>query len=210
MDTWTWVLIGVAAIFLATLVVGLGAAARRRRGARRDRSEELERRFGDEYHRVVAEKGRGPAERELGDRLDAYDSLDLRRIEPELREQHTEEWRVVQFGFVDSPERAVREAEHLVVTVMDDRGYPTSDVVARLDMMSVESVELADRYRRAHRIFRRADAGVATIAELRDALLEYRDLFEALLGRAQREPTTFEAGPPERDLPSEATPMRPV
>ena len=152
----------------------------------------------------------------LDQRLDAYESLELQNLPPASRDDHTERWRELQFHFIDSPEGAVREAEHLVVTVMAERGYPTADHMTRADAISLTDPTLATDYRNAHASSRRADAGNATVEELFDAVRIYRRILETLLGRAQREATTFDADAPEHgsltnttDTPSRDQPSGP-
>ncbi len=199
MKFWMWVL-----IVGGTLVVGLAAVVavpwvrRRVTGGRRHRRD-LRDRFGLEYEHAVAEQGRRSGERALDERLASYEGLEHHSLAPAVREEHTQTWRDLQFGFVDSPERAVREAEHLVVSVMDERGYPTEDVTVRADALSIEDPDLATGYRAAHRTFRGADRGEAALHQLLGAFLVYRELLEYLLGRPKREQTVFDVEPPPRD-----------
>jgi hypothetical protein len=47
------------------------------------------------------------------------------------KDRYTEEWRTVQTRFVDEPRTAVVDADHLVVAVMRDRGYPMENFEQR-------------------------------------------------------------------------------
>jgi len=156
-------------------------------------------RFGPEYERAVAASGRHDGEQALDARLRRYEALEHPTLSPHEREEHTEAWWNLQLRFVDAPERSVREAEHLVVTVMEERGFPTSDGVVRADALSVEDPEVASAYRSAHRVFCFAERGIAEPDRLRDALVRYRDVFEQLLDRPQREATTYDPRPPAHD-----------
>ena len=98
-----------------------------------------------------------------------------------------------------SPARAVREAEHLVVTVMEEQDYASTDAEVRADALSVEMPDLAADYRAAHRAFETWEGGDATTDQLLGAFLIYRELLEFLLDRPQREETVFDAEPPPRD-----------
>jgi hypothetical protein len=199
MELWMWVLIA-GGIVIVGLVALVGVPwARRRVAERRRHRRELRERFGQEYGRVVGEHGRKRGERVLDERLESYEDLEPQSLRPAVREEHTETWRELQFGFVDSPERSVREAEHLVVSVMDERGYPTDDVTVRADALSIEDPELATAYRAAHRAFRSADRGEAALHQLLGAFLVYRELLEYLLDRPKREQTVFDADPPRPD-----------
>jgi hypothetical protein len=206
MELWMWIVVALVLVLLAVLVQ-FGAKVRGRRLARSAHRRELRDRFGGEYEQLVAQEGARSAEEILDDRVTTYDSLEHPALGPAEREGHTRTWRRTQYGFVDSPERAVREAEHLVVSVMEERGYPTDDATQRADALSVEEPELASAYRSAHRAFRMADSGDAGVSQLLGAFLVYRELFEFLLARPQREETAAEAGPPAGDGARAAAPV---
>jgi hypothetical protein len=199
MELWMWIVAGVIAALALFAIVTLLRRSARRSGRRQRRHAELRDRFGPEYERAVDEEGRKAGRLMLEQRLSDYDGLEHPTLAPGERDQITEEWRRAQFGFVDSPERAVREAEHLVVSVMESRGYPTADASVRADALSVDDASLAAAYRVAHRAFLHADRGDAGVEQLLGAFLVYRELLEFLLARPQRERTTAEAEPPEID-----------
>ncbi len=225
MTTWIWIVLGVGVLILLIALVVLVARRSRRVAARHEHSHDLKEQFGPEYELLVAEHGRRDGEAALEQRLDVYETLEIQSLPPASRDDHTEKWKDIQFHFIDSPEGAVREAEHLVVTVMAERGYPTADHASRVDAISLGEPQLAADYRVAHATFRRADVGNATVEQLFDGVRIYRRILEALLGRAQREATTFDADAPaigsdtntadtgSRELPSnptaESTPARP-
>ena len=185
------VVIAAGAVAIVTVATGWIRLARQRRAERR-RAAFLHERFGPEYDLAVARAGRHDGEQELEERIERYAELDHPKVAPTLRRTHTEAWQRIQFEFIDAPERSVREAEHLVVTVMDERGFPTDDAVVRADALSVEDPELAESYRAAHRAFALAERGKASTEQLLAAVLTYRELFEQLLERPRHEPTTFD------------------
>jgi hypothetical protein len=192
MDVALLVLVLAAGIgALALIVAGLVRFGRQRR-QRRVRADALRDRFGPEYDRAVGSNGRWEGERALESRLAEYGDLEHPSLSPRVREEHTETWRRLQLAFIDSPERSVREAEHLVVTVMEERGFPTDDGGVRADALSVEDPDLADSYRAAHRAFCLAERGAASSDQLLGAILVYRELFERLLDRPRRERSTFD------------------
>jgi hypothetical protein len=199
MELWMWIVIGVAAAVVLFIVVAFGTRIARETGRRRRHQEELQERFGPEYERAVEQDGRKGAEEILEQRLSAYEGVEHPGIGPSERETHTAEWRRAQFRFVDSPERAVREAEHIVVTAMEQRGYLTEDASTRADALSVDDPALANSYRVAHRAFLMADRGTAEVDQLLGAFLVYRELLEFLLARPQREETVFDTDPPSDD-----------
>ena len=196
MDLWMWIVAGVVAAVVLFALLAVGNLIARRTGRRRRHQEELQNRFGPEYELAVAADGRKGAEEALERRLSEYGAVEHPGLAPSERETHTAEWRRAQFRFVDSPERAVREAEHIVVTVMEERGYSTEDASVRADVLSVDDAELANAYRAAHRAFVMADRGSARVDQLLGAFLVYREILEFLLARPQREDTVFDAAPP--------------
>ncbi len=196
MELWIWIVIGVVAAVVVFIVVATGTRIARETGRRRRHQEELQERFGPEYDRAVEHDGRKGAEETLEQRLSTYDGIEHPSIGPSERETHTAEWRQAQFHFVDSPERAVREAEHIVVTAMEQRGYLTEDASMRADALSVDDPALANSYRVAHRAFLMADRGSANVEQLLGVFLVYRELLEFLLARPQREETVFDSEPP--------------
>jgi hypothetical protein len=163
-------------VVVGVILVAFLASRARRRGALRDR-------FGPEYDRAVAETGSaGKAESLLGERVKRREALEIRDLEPRARERYSETWRSVQAHFVDDPHGAVREADDLVMSVMRDRGYPTSDFDQQAGDLSVDHAGVIDNYRKAHEISLAGERGEASTDELRQAMVHYRALFDELLG----------------------------
>ncbi|GAA3139281.1 hypothetical protein GCM10010466_33050 [Planomonospora alba] len=169
-----WVAV-VAAAVVAIIAVGYAVLRQRRRHRLRDR-------FGPEYDRTVREReSRRAAEQELIAREQRVDSLDIRPLGAEARQAYARKWLEVQERFVDAPGFAVTEADHLVTSVMADRGYPTEDFEQRIADLSVAHGRTLDHYRKAHEISGRAARQSASTEELRQAMVHYRALFEELL-----------------------------
>jgi hypothetical protein len=101
----------------------------------------------------------------------------------------SDEWRSLQARFVDDPAGATDQADQIIGTVMEERGYPVSDFEQRAADVSVEHGDVVTNYRAAHAIALRARQGEATTDELRAALIHYRALFEDLLETAPTQPT---------------------
>ena len=155
--------------------------------ARRAKSARLHQRFGPEYDRVVRARGdRSAAESELAAREARVRSMHIEELPPGAQERYTEEWRAVQARFVDAPQRAVREADRLVGTVMRDRGYPVENFEQRVADISPDHPRVVENYRVAHDIANRSERGEITTEELRRAMVHYRTLFEELLGTKER------------------------
>jgi len=162
----------VVVIVLIALAVFLDRRRRRR----------LKERYGAEYDRAVEEAGgRRAAEHDLSAREERHRSLDIRPLDPELRERYASEWRGVQEQFVDRPESAVHDADRLVTALMRERGYPTDDFEQRTRDLSVEHGRTLEHYRRAHEIERLGSGHQATTEQLRGAMIHYRVLFDELL-----------------------------
>jgi len=144
---------------------------------------DLRGRFGDEYDRLVAEKGdKSAAEAELRQRLKNHDALTLTDVTDEDRARYRDGWIAVQKQFVDDPVAAVRNADQLVSVFATERGYPETDFDGRVAQLSVEHSRVLGHYRDAHAVSVDSDAGGATTEDLRQALVHYRELFAGLTG----------------------------
>src|ERR1700683_53284 len=120
---------------------------------RKSRKEHLQRRFGSEYDRaVVAHGSERQAESALENRQKRVEKLSLRDLEPAERERFLERWKAVQLAFVDSPRGALTEADDVVATVMQARGYPVADFKQRAADISVDHPRVTENYRAAHAV----------------------------------------------------------
>ena len=175
MPTTNIVLIGLlAAVVVLVLAVALW---------RWSRSRALRRQFGPEYDHTLETAGKkSAAERELLERRDRVKKLELRELSDEEKRDFGARWRRLQVDFVDRPREAVEGADKLVTEVMVARGYPKGDFEQRLADASVEHARVAPDYREARQIAERSKRGLATTEELRRSLVNYRNLFQALLG----------------------------
>jgi hypothetical protein len=166
-------------IVVIVVVAALALAALRMFGPQHN----LRGRFGDEYDRVIAEKGnRADGESELRRRLKEHQSYQLRDVTDADRARYQESWMAVQKEFVDDPAAAVRDAEELVSVFATDRGYPATNYDDRIAQLSVEHAHALGHYRSAHDISVSSASGNATTEEMRQALVHYRDLFTDLVG----------------------------
>jgi hypothetical protein len=176
--------VGIIVLIVVVVLLLLAAAgAAARIGARKRRSKQLRERFGPEYDRAVERHGgEKEAEAKLAEREERRERLEIRPLESGQRERFAEEWRRVQARFVDAPQEAVRESDHLVKEVMRQRGYPIEDFERRADDISVDHPHVVENYRSAGQIAERNERGETSTEELRQALVHYRALFEELLG----------------------------
>ena len=148
------------------------------------RSERLHAQFGPEYGRTLAEYGdRRKAESELERRQKRIEKFRIRMIPHEERDRFAEAWRADQARFVDEPQQAVVQAHQLVTEVMRARGYPvSSEFEQNAADLSVEHPRVVEHYRLACDIAARQESGRASTEDLRNAMVNYRVLFEELLG----------------------------
>lgn len=169
------ILILIAAVACCLVVAGLLARKRKQR-------EGMQQRFGQEYDRTVEQAGdRRSAERELQERTRRHESLQIRPLNPQAREEYAAQWRQTQQDFVDRPQAAVKQADSLVALVMQERGYPLGDFDQQVRDVSVEHSPAVGEYRAAHRISELNDSGGASTEQLREAMVHYRTLFVDLL-----------------------------
>jgi hypothetical protein len=151
--------------------------------ARRRRSEQLRDQLGPEYDRTVqAMGGEKKAQTELEERRKHVEALDIRSLSVSERERFLADWTAVQSKFVDEPGQAIVDADHLIMQVMQTRGYPVSDFEQRAADISVNYPALVSNYRAAREIADKNEQHQADTEELRQAMIHYRSLFEELLG----------------------------
>ncbi|RPE39942.1 hypothetical protein EDD90_2968 [Streptomyces sp. Ag109_O5-1] len=165
----------VIAVVVVVVLIALALTFFRRRRALRER-------FGPEYERTVDDAdSRLAAERELSTREKRHDKLDIKPLPDGLRERYTRDWDDVQNEFVDRPEDAVHDADRLVTSLMQARGYPTGSYDQQLKDLSVEHGRTLEHYRTAHEIDLLSTGHKATTEQLRSAMVHYRSLFDELL-----------------------------
>jgi hypothetical protein len=176
MSGWVWAIIIVAVLLV---LAGVLLAARRKQ-----RTGQLQSRFGPEYDRAVEGRGdRRDAERDLEQRAERREQLDIRALAPAARDRYAGEWKDAQARFVDDPVAAIGDADHLVVVVMRERGYPVEgDFERRADDISVDHPHLVENYRGAHRLADASREQSISTEDQRQAMQHFRSLFDELLG----------------------------
>jgi hypothetical protein len=149
---------------------------------RRTTTAELRQRFGPEYEQAVREHGsERRAEAQLANREERVERLKIRNLDPTERERFSGQWHSLQSRFVDDPKGAVTEADELVSSLMQTRGYPLADFNQRAADISVDHPRVVANYRSAHEIALRLGKGEASTEDLRTAMIHYRSLFEELV-----------------------------
>lgn len=175
MDSQTLTIVMVAVV---AIVIGIAAWAY----LSRQRHVQLKERFGPEYERTVQTAGStAEAEAILKKRADRVDRFKLRPLTREQADAFAQQWRRVQSRFVEDPDAAVGEADNLVTQVMTARGYPLEDFDKRAEDVSVDHPHVVENYRTARTLIARRSRGEAGTEELRQAVVNYRALFDDLL-----------------------------
>ena len=171
-------LITVGVALLIIILIGVALYVQRRR----KRTSELRQRFGAEYERTVREHGSvNKAQAKLEDREARVERLNIRALGATERERFVADWQSVQSHFVDRPKNAVTEADQLISSLMQARGYPMADFDQRAADISVNHPRLMEDYRSAHGVAMRAGSNGTSTEDLRTAMLKYRTLFDELV-----------------------------
>jgi hypothetical protein len=172
----TLIALAVAAVLL--IVVAVALYMRRRR----DNTAKLRGRYGPEYERAVLQTGsERKAEASLADRETRVEKLKIRDLDQAERGRYLSQWQATQARFVDYPKGAVTEADELVCSLMQTRGYPVSDFEQRAADISVDHPRVVTNYRSAHGIAARLASGDVSTEDLRIAMVHYHSLFDDLL-----------------------------
>ena len=171
----------VVVVAVVVLVVGVVLVLVARSRARSQRAA-LRSQFGEEYDRVVSAYGMRHGERELRARLRRRRELDVRELDGTERDRFSKAWDSAQASFVEHPSTGLRDADLLVQQVMRERGYPVERFEERAKMISVDHPDLVERYRSAHRTSTEVEEGRGDTEGMRQAMVDQRYLFDALLG----------------------------
>ena len=146
------------------------------------RRTKLKSRFGPEYDRTVRQAGNAyRAETALEARSRRVNKYAIRSLAPDDQRRFAQRWRDAQSRFVDDPSATVREADALVTELMTRRGYPMSEFERRAEDLSVDHASVVQHYRQAHAIAEEHAARGVSTEDLRQALVDYRALFDDLL-----------------------------
>ena len=176
----------IAAVVVVVLGAVLLAVARKRS---RSTSAALRSRFGEEYDRVVSAYGQRDGEKELRSRLKRRQQLELRELGADERERYAREWESAQSAFVQNPSSGLRDVDLLVQQVMRDRGYPSERFEDREKLVSVDYPDLVEHFRSAHRVAVADEQADQELEDKRQAMVDHRYLFDALLQGGDAEQT---------------------
>src|SRR5271155_259578 len=171
-------LIALAGVVILLIIVGVVLYMKKRKKT----TAELRSRFGTEYDRAVQQHGsERKAEAKISTRAARVEMLRIRELDPAERERYISQWQAVQSRFVDYPKGTVTEADELVCSLMQARGYPVADFDQRAADISVDHPRVVENYRSAHAIALRVGSGGVTTEDLRTAMINYRSLFDELV-----------------------------
>ena len=175
MNSEALMLVGIGVVLVIALgLIAWSYTSRRRRVNLRER-------FGPEYERTVQAVGPARADAVLQERAQRVSRFNLRTLTTEQSDAFSREWRRIQTRFVDDPDGAVADADQLVTQVMTARGYPLEDFDRRADDVSVDHPVVVQNYRTARALAVRRQRGEAGTEEMRQAVVNYRALFDELL-----------------------------
>jgi hypothetical protein len=180
MDNQLMLIIGIAILVIILAAAGAWFYAKS------IRSRRLKAKFGPEYNQTVERwHNRELAETELQERERRVKRFHIVPLSTKDASQYRERWAAVQAHFVDAPKEAVEESHQLVHEVMKKRGYPVTGFEQAAADLSVEYPTIVTYYRTASRIAENNRKGMAETEELRQAVIDYRALFEELLGTTE-------------------------
>lgn len=165
----------------------------------RQRTKHLMNDFGPEYDNAMEETGnRHKAENILVDRKSRVESLNIRKLGLEEQNHFLMKWRMIQLDFVYDPGGNVEDADRLVTEVMLARGYPMVSLEQRMKDLSVNHSNVVSDYREAADVAASLRKGDVDTESLRQAMLQYKSVFDEVLGMYPNEEIV-----PERELTAE-------
>ncbi len=171
------IIIAVAVVAVLVIAASLIWAAARRR-----HMTQLKEHFGPEYDHAVQSMGdERKAVAELEDRQKRVGAMEIQPLSTVQRDRFMAQWRAIQTNFVDDPRQALAGADQLIQEVMQVRGYPVADFEHQAGDLSVHYPKVVTNFRHAHEIAQRSAQGQADTEEIRQAMVDYRSLFEDLV-----------------------------
>jgi hypothetical protein len=180
MQLWQILAIGVAIVIVVAAVAWVFY--------QRNRSQHLRDRFGPEYDRRISALGnRKRAESELAKSESRVEKVKVRALSASDRMRFMDEWRLCQTRFVDDPSGAVNEADQIVTNIMRTSGYAVDDPYDRVADVCAAYPAHASAFRDANEVVVRHHRGNASTEDLRRAFVNFRALFDEMLGGQDEE-----------------------
>jgi hypothetical protein len=169
-----------ACVIILVFMLAIAWAVKRQRDRRL--TQDLRDRFGPEYDAALVHYGsRRRAEAALAGRVRRVEQFHLRALSVTERNRFLTEWDSIQARFQDHPRGAVTEADELINSILQVKGYPGGTFQQRVADISVHHPRMVDAYRRANATTVRAGRNEAPVEELHNAMILYRGLFEELV-----------------------------
>jgi hypothetical protein len=118
----------------------------------------------------------------LADRERRVEKFNIRDLDPvESASVFRNSWSPHSLVLSILQSRQSAEADDLMSSLMNVRGYPVSDFNERAADISVDHPRVVQNYRSAHEIALRVGEAETTTEELRTAMIHYRWLIEELM-----------------------------
>lgn len=173
MSQWIGSALAVTAVMIVVVVlVGVGVflwvRERRRRSRQRD----------GEDTRTAVDSGAGQ-QSERGGRTQHPDR-GPRSLTEEERNRYVQRWMHVQRHATGQPATALLDSDEVLTRLLDDIGYPPGRFVERAAHGAARHRAVVDDYRRARNVVFDTRLGLAGTAEIREATLRYRRVFDCL------------------------------
>ncbi|BBC71149.1 conserved hypothetical protein [Altererythrobacter sp. B11] len=173
--------LGEALLVIAAGLILLTAAAIWR-SFRRQHTEQLRRRYGEEYARVLAAAAsRSRGEPAASMRNSHPSAVRIRPVVPTEAASIQREWAEITNHFSHHPEEALRRADQLIGRIMTMRGFSTGDSRQRYEDLTVDHGVAAQLYRAAHDVVLRLERGAASQDDMRRAMQHYERVVDELL-----------------------------
>lgn len=201
MNGTTIAIIVIVAVVLVVVVAAIILALRKRR-EQQARQEEARQEYGSEYERTVEEKGsEKAAEKDLRERQEKVES-EIQPLSDESSRKYAEQWEEIERTFVDEPAAALDGADRVVADILSERNFPTDSREEASKSLGVVHSDIVGEFREAQRVHQEAtgpsnpsndgdsgnsseedsngDSGGADLEKMRQAIQEYRSVYERL------------------------------
>ena len=126
-------------------------------------------------------RGTRTPEPELTSHADAVTHFNIRRLSLDERAGFRNQWRRIEAQFIQRPAIAVIDADEFISGIMHARGYPISEFEENAAALSAKHPRVVELYRKGHSVMESRGRGQISTEGLRQAMLQYRALFDELV-----------------------------
>ena len=130
------------------------------------------------YHRRQAQV---QTEIKLVDTVEEPEPVEIRPLGASSRERYQKEWEELGTHFSEEPEATLRQADRLLQTIMQERGYPTGDFGPVPRDLPAEHAEVLNAYRFGHRVSVKAETDAISEEQAERAANAFGVAFENLV-----------------------------